>query len=325
MATFHPTDQPTLHRYLWLGAWFALNVGVTLMNKAFFQWFGFSFPIALSLVHMVCSAIGSEVVLRTGAYETKQLSTNEHIQMLLFSLLFSSNIVVGNSALKYVPVSLVQVVRSVIPGLTLVLSMLVLGKSYSSNYYWTILLIILGVALASIGELEFHFVGFLLTVLVCFLSSLKSVVSQKFLVGKLQFHPFELLQRMSWLSALQMLIMSLIMEKDAISEWWRANYTDAAVGQGLDSTQFALLLLANGAMAFLLNYANFMTTKKTSALTVTVAGNVKHILTILLSVMMFKNPISLLNGVGTLVTLVGAVVYSFLEYNEKARTKVPGK
>jgi uncharacterized membrane protein len=245
---------------------------------------------------------------------------------LLFSLLFSSNIVVGNSALKYVPVSLVQVVRSVIPGLTLVLSMLVLGKRYASTYYWTILLIIVGVALASIGELEFHFVGFLLTVLVCFLSSLKSVVSQKFLVGKLQFHPFELLQRMSWLSALQMLIMSLIMEKDAISEWWRANYTDAAVGEGLD--QYAVRAAAarqwrHGVPPQLRQLhdheedvgADSHRRRQCEA----------HPAPFMLSVMMFKNPISLLNGVGTLVTLVGAVVYSFLEYNEKARTKVPGK
>jgi drug/metabolite transporter (DMT)-like permease len=298
-----------------------LNIGVTLMNKAFFQWFGFSFPIALSLVHMVCSALGSEIVLRTGAYDMAPLSMAEQLQLFLFSLLFSANIVVGNSALKYVPVSLVQVVRSVIPGLTLMLSMFVLGKKYSSSYYWTILLIVIGVALASAGEVEFHFVGFLLTVLVCFLSSLKSVVSQKFLVGKLNFHPFVLLQRMSWMSAAQMLVMSLLLEKTAMQDWWKVHDTDAIAGQGLDRVQFALLLLANGAMAFLLNYTNFMTTKKTSALTVTVAGNVKHMCTILFSVMMFKNPISLLNGAGTLVTLVGAVIYSMLEYNEKLRQK----
>lgn len=294
------------------------------MNKAFFQWFGFSFPIALSLVHMLCSAIGSEIVLRAGAYDMAPLSVGEQVQLLFFSLLFSSNIIVGNSALKYVPVSLVQVVRSVIPGLTLVLSMLVLGKSYASSYYWTILVIVLGVALASAGEVEFHLVGFLLTVLVCFLSSLKSVVSQKFLVGKLNFHPFVLLQRMSWLSAVQMLVFSLALEKAGLEEWWRVNDTDAAEGERLNRTQFALLLLANGAMAFLLNYTNFMTTKKTSALTVTVAGNVKHMCTILFSVMMFKNPISLLNGAGTIITLVGAVIYSFLEYNEKARQKARG-
>lgn len=62
-------------------------------------------------------------------------------------------------------------------------------------------------------------------------------------------------------------------------------------------------------MAFLLNFSNFMLTKKTSALSVTVAGNVKHVVTILLSVAIFRNQISLLNGIGSAVAVMGAAFY----------------
>jgi uncharacterized membrane protein len=76
------------------------------------------------------------------------------------------------------------------------------------------------------------------------------------------------------------------------------------------------MILLNGVMAFYLNYCNFMTNKKTSALTITVAGNVKHVLTILISVMIFQNPISYLNIIGTIVTIFGAIIYSYVDYTK---------
>jgi len=304
--------------WIWLMAWFAINIGVTLMNKSFFVWDAFKFPITLSMIHMIFSCIGSTLVLKTGNYATQQLTLREQVPVILFSVLFCANIVVGNLALKFVAVSLVQVVRSIIPGVTMALSMLLLGRTYERAYYWVVALIVFGVALASAGEVEFHVFGFVATVLVCFLSSTKSVMAQKFLVGKLKFHPFELLQRMSLLAALQMALLAYFIEYDYIRDWWRIKSEFAAdVGDNSAQTSFLVRLALNGVLAFFLNYTNFMTTKKTSALTVTVAGNVKHMCTILFSVLMFRNPISIMNACGTIVTLIGAVLYSSLEYQAK--------
>ena len=63
-----------------------------------------------------------------------------------------------------------------------------------------------------------------------------------------------------------------------------------------------------------------MTTKMTSALTVTVAGNVKHIATIVISIILFSNPVSMMNALGTLLTVIGAGVYSYIEYQKSTRT-----
>jgi drug/metabolite transporter (DMT)-like permease len=284
------------------------------MNKAFFKWYSFTFPITLSLIHMVCSSVGSYFVMRASGIRMQSLSGAENIPIVLFSVLFTANIVVGNSALRWVNVSLVQVVRSLIPGITMVLSTRLLGKSYTRQYYYIIGLVCFGVTIASLGEVEFNALGFSLTLLVCFLSSLKSVMTNKFLVGKLQFHPFELLFRMSSLASIQMAIVGWWLESEDVGEWWSVVSDEEG---SIDPQAFGLALAANGAMAFLLNYSNFMTTKKTSALTVTVAGNVKHILTIVLSIVVFQNPISFMNGLGTVITLVGAILYSGYDYARK--------
>merc|ERR1712232_614107 len=86
-----------------------------------------------------------------------------------------------------------------------------------------------------------------------------------------------------------------------------------------DTSQLSIILLINGTMAFFLNYSNFQFTRHTSALTVTVAGNVKHVLTILLSVALFRNPISAVNAVGSAIAIAGAAWYSFSNYKEKTR------
>lgn len=84
-------------------------------------------------------------------------------------------------------------------------------------------------------------------------------------------------------------IMAFILEYDDILDWVAIHLTHSDIDilpgaesvLGLNHIHFALMLLLNGLMAFFLNYANFQTTQQTSALTVTVAGNVKHMLTII--------------------------------------------
>ena len=74
------------------------------------------------------------------------------------------------------------------------------------------------------------------------------------------------------------------------------------------------ILLVNGLMAFLLNFSNFMFTRLTSALTVTVSGSLKNVLTIIISILIFHTPISLLNGSGIVITIFGAISYNYVNY-----------
>lgn len=80
------------------------------------------------------------------------------------------------------------------------------------------------------------------------------------------------------------------------------------------SVSFVWVLGLNAFAAFFLNVCNFFFTKLTSALTVTIVGNVKHVATIILSIVIFRNPVSLLNALGILITVAGAAAYSFVDY-----------
>lgn len=71
-----------------------------------------------------------------------------------------------------------------------------------------------------------------------------------------------------------------------------------------------------GFMAWLLNITNFFTNQKTSPVTLTVGGNVKQILTILLSIAIFNTHVSFMGALGILVTVAGAILYSIVNHNK---------
>ena len=91
------------------------------------------------------------------------------------------------------------------------------------------------------------------------------------------------------------------------------------------STPKFFALLANGILAFGLNIVSFTANKKVGPLSMTIAANVKQVLTIVCAVKMFGLRIDLINALGIALTLVGRAWYAGIEYKEKmARRAMSG-
>lgn len=80
-------------------------------------------------------------------------------------------------------------------------------------------------------------------------------------------------------------------------------------------------LAVNGTLAFALNYVSFMANKKTSPLTMTVAGNLKQCLSIILGVWIFRIQVGWMNALGIIVALVGGAWYAKIEFSIKSVPK----
>jgi len=304
----------------WCLIWLFLNIATTLLNKALFSNFDFPFPIIVSMIHMIFTAGLSLLSIFAFGYPTKSLNTRQHVGLAAFSALFCANIVIGNLGIRYATVALGQVIRASIPGITMILSVLLLGKRYTHLHVIAVAVVVFGVSMATYGDLQFHMLGFVLTVLGCFLSAAKSITSSIYLVGDLKFHPIELAFRMSAFAAAQMAVLAYCFgEFEELAGNWEHYW---------NHPNLTSMLCVNGLMAFLLNYSNFMFTRSTSALTVTVAGSVKNVLTILLSIFIFVTPVSPLNALGTFITIVGASMYSAIDHKheqlkKKSTTSLP--
>jgi len=96
-------------------------------------------------------------------------------------------------------------------------------------------------------------------------------------------------------------------------------HSSSTIHSEAGSVNFRIWLASNGILAFFLNVVSFNANRRVGPLAMTVAANVKQVLTVLCAVIMFNLTITPSNGVGILLTIVGGALYAAVEYREKQK------
>lgn len=162
----------------WLSMWFVQNIGVTFWNKKALG--TLRLPVTLTFVHMVCNSLGAFLYIHVyRGVERKPLKPGQKSLMVYFSFIFVSNIITGNWSLGLVSISFNQVMRALVPGVVVGLSMLILGKSYSTERKLSLIPVAYGVYLACTGDNSCTVFGFFITVVAVIFAGLKAVLSNK--------------------------------------------------------------------------------------------------------------------------------------------------
>jgi len=201
------------------------------------------------------------------------------------------------------------------PFFTVIIYRVFFAKTYGTMTYVSLVPVVAGVGFATAGDYYFTRMGFVLTLLGAFLAALKTVVTNRIQTGRLKLSPLELLHRMSPLAFVQTLVYAYF--SGEVSQLQK--YAEEEMGM-----REVMILAANGAIAFALNVISFTANKKTGALTMTVAANVKQILTIVLSIIFWGLEVSWMNALGIFLTLAGGGWYAKVELEAKqARQPAP--
>jgi len=261
---------------------------------------------------MICS-IGAILTLRVfKLIPFISLSWNDCFQKILpLASLFCANIVLGNVSLRWVPVSFMQTIKSSVPAFTVFLQVLFFQKSFSWDTYLALVPDVGGVGLASWAEVNFVKVGFYAALVASVITALMAIVSGVLLTQQLD--AVNLTYYLAPFSLLMLLPFAIYLEFPLIqSEWeYYGNY------------QPIVVLVISGAIAFLLNVFTFYVIKYTSPLTYTVAGNCKVVLSITISVLIFKNEVTIMNGIGCAVALIGVMWYNHIRYTANKQVVPP--
>ncbi|KAK9370253.1 triose-phosphate transporter family-domain-containing protein [Lipomyces kononenkoae] len=299
-------------KYQWLAVYFFFNLALTIYNKAVLG--NFPFPYILTGIHTLCGTIGCLYFYMKGAFTLTTLSDRENITLFLFSLLYTINIAISNVSLNLVTVPFHQIVRAMTPFFTVIIYVIGYRKVYSYMTYVSLIPVVAGVGFATAGDYYFTPMGFILTLLGAFLAALKTVATNRVQTGRLRLSPLELLFRMSPLAFIQCLIYAYFTgEIASLQDYWHGSMT----------SNMLFKLFLNGAIAFGLNVVSFTANKKTGALTMTVAANVKQILTVVLAILFFNLAVTPLNAVGIALTLAGGAWYAKVELENKQRNATP--
>ena len=286
------TFKPTIDRSVWLISWLLSNIIITLYNKYMTQFYPFSFPWLLTAIQMFvtvsCLCLGHFLKL------IKLHKITALHEILFFSLLYTANIFLSTYSLSLVSVSVHQGIRALGPFITILINLFYSQEQVSEELMLRILPIVIGVIFTTTGDYYFSLFGTLTCLFATWVSCLKGVLTHKL---QKSFGTLDLLLYNSFFAFIITLSASL-----STGEFKK-------VYARLDSRS-SMLLLCNGIIAFIVNITSFVSNKKTSALTMSIAGNIKLVTTVLLSFMLFSSSLGIINGIGIGLTFLGGIGYT---------------
>mmetsp|Transcript_41161 Transcript_41161/g.131737 ORF Transcript_41161/g.131737 Transcript_41161/m.131737 type:complete len:357 (+) Transcript_41161:322-1392(+) len=297
-----PASMPPLTLML-IVSWYLSNIGVILLNKYLLSIYGFKFPIFLTMLHMIACSLMSYAVSLLGLVPRQSVrSGKQFMKIVVLSCVFCLSVVGGNISLRYIPVSFNQAIGATTPMFTALFSVLILGKVETKETYLALVPVVVGIVLASNSEPLFHLTGFLVCMSATAARALKSVLQGLLLSSDVdKLNSMNLLLYMAPVSVVVLLPFVALMESNPIGQ---------VVANMKESPHFLVLLFLNCFMAYFVNLTNFLVTKHTSALTLQVLGNAKGVVAVVVSILIFRNPVSATGMVGYTITVFGVIMYS---------------
>ncbi|KAJ0960021.1 hypothetical protein J5N97_000215 [Dioscorea zingiberensis] len=295
--------------------WWGFNVTVIITNKWIFQKLHFTFPLTVSCIHFICSAMGAYIAIKL--LRVKPLievdRRDRWRRIIPMSCVFCFNIVLGNVSLRYIPVSFMQTIKSFTPATTVILQWLVWGKYFDWRVWASLIPIVGGIVLTSVTELSFNTYGFCAALVGCLATSTKTILAESLLHGY-KFDSINTVYYMAPPATLLMSVLAILVEGHGVMNWFQ---THESVLSSL------IIILSSGVFAFFLNFSIFYVIHSTTAVTFNVAGNLKVAVAILVSWLIFRNPVSPMNAIGCTITLLGCTLYGFVKQNLSSRPGTP--
>lgn len=242
----------------------------------------------------------SIVFLKIAPLQTVK-SRSQLAKIATLSTVFCGSVVGGNISLRYLPVSFNQAVGATTPFFTALFAYLMTFKREAWVTYATLVPVVAGVVIASEGEPGFHLYGFIMCISATAARAFKSVLQGILLSSEGErLNSMNLLLYMSPIAVLILLPAALIMEPKVL---------EVIVSLGRQHKFLWLLLLINSTMAYSANLLNFLVTKHTSALTLQVLGNAKGAVAVVISILLFRNPVTFIGIAGYTMTVLGVAAY----------------
>ncbi|PHH77980.1 hypothetical protein CDD82_3281 [Ophiocordyceps australis] len=261
------------------------------------------YPILLTCWHLVFSTLATQLLARTTTLLDSRhklpITPRLYLRTICpIGLFYSGSLVCSNLVYLYLSVAFIQMLKSAAPVAVLFASWAWRVANPSLSALLNICVIVAGVALASVGEIHFSLVGFLYQLGGILFEAVRIVMIQVMLSGeRLRMDPLVGLYYYAPVCAVMNLIVAMFAEVPRFQL------------QHLTNVGFSLLFL-NALLAFLLNVASVFLIGKTSGLVMTLTGIFKNILLIVVSILIWRTPITLLQAVGYSIALAGLVYYS---------------
>ncbi|KAJ4347263.1 uncharacterized protein N0V89_011203 [Didymosphaeria variabile] len=296
-----PQPQPdSLHPAVYISTWIALSSSVIIFNKYILD--TAEFPIFLTTWHLVFATVMTQLLARftTILDSRKKVPMTGRIYLraiVPIGIFFSLSLICGNKAYLYLSVAFIQMLKATTPVAVLITTWTMGLHPPNMKTLGNVSFIVIGVIIASIGEIKFVMVGFL------------------FQVGGIIFEAIRLSMVERLLSSAEFKMDPLVSlyyyaPACAVMNGMICLFTELPILTMVDINRVGCFtLFANASVAFMLNVSVVFLVGKTSSLVLTLSGVLKDILLVFASIMLFGDPVSLLQAFGYSIALGGLVFY----------------
>lgn len=236
-------------------------------------------------------------------------------------------------ALMFISVSFSHTIKATQPLFSAILSYVLLGHRFSLRTVVALLVVVLGVGMSALTEFDFNLLGFVAATLSAFSMSVANTVQKSFMgksnqsslpvtseAGQPQVSSFdqnELFFLTNFFSVLMMLPF-----------WWLIDGKRmwAATNPDWETYYVSLMVLGNTAPNVVQHFSSLTILNLLSPVSHSLANSCKRVLVIAISVVVFRNPVSLLNFIGMACALIGVFAYQqslSAEKRDKAENNKP--
>ncbi|KAG8644600.1 hypothetical protein MANES_11G147000v8 [Manihot esculenta] len=261
----------------------ASSVSIVICNKALMSNLGFPFATTLTSWHLMVTFFSLHCAHRFNMFESKSIDMKT---VILFGILNGVSIGLLNLSLGFNSIGFYQMTKLAIIPFTVLLETLFLKKQFSQKIKFSLFLLLVGVGIASVTDLQLNFVGTILSML----AIVTTCVGQILLY---QSAPFQA----AVLFVSGPLVDQFLTKKNVFAYKY-------------SSIVLAFIILSC-LISVAVNFSTFMVIGKTSPVTYQVLGHLKTCLVLAFGYTLLHDPFTVRNIIGILVAIFGMGLYSY--------------
>ncbi|CAN7002256.1 unnamed protein product, partial [Brassica oleracea var. botrytis] len=300
-----------LGKYPWLVTgffffmWYVyfLNVIFNILNKKIYNYF--PYPYFVSAVHLFVGVVYCLLSWSVGLPKRAPIDSNLLKVLIPVAVCHAIGHITSNVSFAAVAVSFTHTIKALEPFFNASASQFLLGQSIPITLWLSLAPVVLGVAMASLTELSFNWLGFISAMISNISFTYRSIFSKKAMTDMDSTNVY------AYISIIALIVCippAIIVEGPQLL---KHGFSDAIAKVGM--TKFISDLFWVGMFYHLYNQLATNTLERVAPLTHAVGNVLKRVFVIGFSIVIFGNKISTQTGIGTGIAIAGVALYSIIK------------
>lgn len=277
---------------------FLISVGIILVNKLVLGKVGFNYPIFLTFIHYVVSWFFMAILNALSMLPASPAKSSRFSSLFALGVVMSLSTGLANVSLKYNSVGFYQMAKIAVTPSIVVAEFVLLRKRVSFQKVLTLTVVSIGVAVATVTDLQFHLFG------ACI--ALAWIVPSA--VNKIMWSNMQ--QRENWTA------LALMWKTTPITVFFLVVMMPWLDPPGILSFKWDLgntsAIFMSAILGFLLQWSGALALGATSAITHVVLGQFKTCVILLGGYLLFGSNPGLTSLYGAITALLGMSIYTYL-------------